>query len=79
MMSRGVETPFLLSPLTAAETTRVGSSSWHRWTMALAIFAPCSAISLCNVNSSFPMDQIMMDGELRKRFTITSSCANPRG
>ncbi len=29
-MSSACETPFSLSPLTAAETTRVGSSSWQR-------------------------------------------------
>ena len=30
MMSSASETPFSLLPLTAAETTRVGSSSWQR-------------------------------------------------
>jgi hypothetical protein len=45
MMSKASETPFSLSPFTAAETTRVGSSSWQRRTMVAAIFAPCSAIS----------------------------------
>ena len=48
MMSSASETPFSLSPLTAAETTRVGSSSWQRRTMVAAIFAPCSAISFCS-------------------------------
>ena len=65
MMSNASETPLELSPFTAAETTRVGSSSWQRRTMVAAIFAPCSAISFCNCHSSLPIDHKMIDGELR--------------
>src|SRR5271154_6486799 len=38
-MSSALETPFSLSPFTAAPTKRVGSSSWQRRAMVAAIFA----------------------------------------
>src|ERR1035441_10254271 len=62
MMSSGTESPFSLSPFSAAETTRVGSKLWHRRTMLAAIRSPCSAIASCNTHSSFPIDHKMIEG-----------------
>ena len=65
MMSKASETPCLLSPSTAAETTRVGSSSWQRRTIVARYLRSLLGHRGLQLPSSLPIDQMMIEGELR--------------